>query len=1039
MALPSNIEDYKDIISASGTYFGLDANDQSYYNAWRDMSEHSSMQTTSLNNNEKTYFCNYINKAGLNSPTTPTALENEILAQLNNKGTKSSHDGIIYVAIDSRKALINNKSNSEKGAKLAQQWLDDAKTKKKKAEYTEILNKFKEEQQFYYDLWKIYDDYTGGFQSYKNEWKSDFETARAMLKPPSDSSGNNTDGSGEDNSTADIVQDPSIEVPDTSKEDQQHQDAVMNNIRKMYSAQDPRLQRADSFLMSDENDITGIRVPFSSYTAATAFCDQTWKLEAGIAVAMAQSDEMGKKPMASQNVGFFKWFNQYQQEINDITNTESSNTSEQYANIKTALEGMNNTEKVVMQDTELLYKEDKFWGAQSIVNPYSLTRLTGGFSNEGQINYMYDIRDRRRFYGMSVTDTDDVLAVSNPTVTQIIEWGNSDAWGRTPYSFQDFVYCKYFGQIPNNRLITFRRYPAPCIDNLQFENMFGKHEQTTKDASGNIKIEKVNEMSEENKDNKIFSPHASVVTWFGSDTGNSLSSLLNFTTGTKWEDLEASVHTVDGNEGESKQAVIDRLLGNGGDHTNLFGGAEYTPIDELLQSGSLLSGKLTSYGKYALAMNGTIGMDQAAYDKISGALADPYDSTLKNRIQGPVNRISSVKKRKEGIEFNQPLSITCSYTQKAIGGINPKAALLDCLGNCLEMASPHAVFWGGGYKFMVKPQLYPFHDGGWRDSFMAKIYDGNILGDEGAIATVVSGIKKVGTDSNGNFSMDTLKSTLGSVGGNMLSIVGSAISSIGDIFGGSNLLSSLGNTLTGAGADMQGVSEGEAKSKANNFFNNLANMWHNKMIAETTQPKITGLNSLLIGAPVGEWHLTIGNPFNPIAVIGNLICSKMEVKWDEELGPDDFPIGFSVTYTIEHGMARDSDAIQSMFNRGMGKFYTLPDYMSTSSDGMTYVDKYTKDNSHGDTGVLKYKSPNYYQKELNEAAGNVPTNNTYKISGGTRGALAGNYNTQLVTKFTPLNNLPSTTLTVNQARTGQGTGTIAIIKSLAATRKLTGE
>jgi hypothetical protein len=43
MALPSNIEDYKDIISASDTYFGLDANDQSYYNAWRDMSEHSSM------------------------------------------------------------------------------------------------------------------------------------------------------------------------------------------------------------------------------------------------------------------------------------------------------------------------------------------------------------------------------------------------------------------------------------------------------------------------------------------------------------------------------------------------------------------------------------------------------------------------------------------------------------------------------------------------------------------------------------------------------------------------------------------------------------------------------------------------------------------------------------------------------------------------------------------------------------------------------------------------------------------------------------
>jgi len=62
----------------------------------------------------------------------------------------------------------------------------------------------------------------------------------------------------------------------------------------------------------------------------------------------------------------------------------------------------------------------------------------------------------------------------------------------------------------------------------------------------------------------------------------------------------------------------------------------------------------------------------------------------------------------------------------------------------MEMVSPTAVFWGGGHRFMITPRLYPYHDGGWRDSFMKKIYDGNFLGDNGAIAFALSGMKKIG-------------------------------------------------------------------------------------------------------------------------------------------------------------------------------------------------------------------------------------------------------------------------------------------------------
>jgi hypothetical protein len=39
---------------------------------------------------------------------------------------------------------------------------------------------------------------------------------------------------------------------------------------------------------------------------------------------------------------------------------------------------------------------------------------------------------------------------------------------------------------------------------------------------------------------------------------------MSFTTGINWEDAQAKIWDVTGNEGESKQAVIDKMLKDGG-------------------------------------------------------------------------------------------------------------------------------------------------------------------------------------------------------------------------------------------------------------------------------------------------------------------------------------------------------------------------------------------------------------------------------------------------------------------------------------------
>lgn len=789
---------------------------------------------------------------------------------------------------------------------------------------------------------------------------------------------------------------------------------IAKNIKSL-SAWDPRLTRFDEFfnipVKGENSKLTPIRVPFASATAATAFSDISNVMEVGLIPSMIAEggikgdSYIGKKFKSTTNV-----------EYEDSTIAEQISAGQ-------AIKKLSGTEKVITHNTEDYEQMKTSWGVQSIVNPYSLTKLVGGVladRKSGTVkNYMYDIRDQRRFYDMQGegSDATDILSISNPTVTQLINWSNSDLWGRTPYSFQDFVYCKFFGLIPNNRLITLRRYKAPTYDNLQFPGMNGPKE---------------NADDYNNPNNKVFSPVSYVVTWFGGDTGNSLNTLMSFSTGINWGDLESKMWSIDGDTGESKQAVIDRLLGNAGNHTGLFGGAENSTIDNFLKSGSLITSKITSFGKFALSLNGDLTQDQEAYDHLRGANVDPYESTFVNRIQGPVNRIDKVKKREPGIKFSQTLNIKCAYKAKSIGGINPKAALLDVLGNCLEMVSPHAVFWGGGHRFNIHPRLYPFHDKGWRDDFMEKIYDGKILGDGGAISTVLSGMKKVGQNANGgSFSMDDAKGILGQLGGTALGLLSSAISSLSGVLGGS--LDGVADSLLNAGADMSGEDKEQLKERSNNklnsMFNNLNQLWHNKMMKETTLPSIRGNGNILVGEPVGEWHLTVGNPLNPIMVIGNLVCSEMKVSWDEELGPDDFPTGFSVEYTLEHGMARDSDGIQSMFNRGMGKYYTLPDYISTSSDRITYVDKFTKNAGTGDTGTIPYKQAGDIIKEAGWAGDQV-----IKISEGVKPKNSGNYNISLITKYNPINS--EADRSIIQRRSGNGTaGYMAHIKSLAATRK----
>jgi len=531
---------------------------------------------------------------------------------------------------------------------------------------------------------------------------------------------------------------------------------------------------------------------------------------------------------------------------------------------------------------------DPFYqGVAAVANSYALIKLFGSDGGKALV----DMKGERKWYEIDSTNESIVNYSKNPTTTSIINWGEGDPYGRTPYHFSDFVFCKYWNIIPNNRMITLRRYPAPIVDNLKFPGMdgftgagsaasksddgvpklagekdsgLGKNLQNTSSgsATGN---------EDQGSGKKVnFPPMATAVTYFGEGTDNTLSEILRFTTGMNWGDVKADVFEVE------TQGNPELDSGPAG----LFGG--------LASQAKRLNICTGNFDTNALLNQGNLP-------------PDPYkQGPYENRIIGPVNAITSVKRRERGLQYSNPISLKFQYVARPIGGVNTKAVLLDIISNFLIIGSASAMFWGGQHRFMGRPQTYPFMGG---DKGIQQWYRGNPLGwGESSVESfgqkvagsggLIDMVKNFFSDLTGGFKQ-------GGVGG-----------AVGGVLKGDNIASNIVKARTAE------------KSKG-------------------AIPYLTGLKALLIGEPVGEWHITIGNPLNPIAMIGNLICESMEVEFGNELGPDDFPLEVKITVKLAHGMPRDRDAIQSMFNRGMGRIYDLPDSLSGSADYETRVNKYT--------------------------------------------------------------------------------------------------
>ena len=528
------------------------------------------------------------------------------------------------------------------------------------------------------------------------------------------------------------------------------------------------------------------------------------------------------------------------------------------------------------------------------------------FNNINGVPVMDKIRD---IYNAPLLDTPQnrqyLRDKSICTVKELVRASGAGEMGRAIYNYSDFMYCKHLGKIPNNYLITLRRFPFPCDDHI------------------NISIP-------EEYDELQHAPDIGrMVTWMGTP-GNDMQNILKYNYGVKWREIDAKIDERE-DQGDAENGPLAKMF-------NAMSPQYYKQVAQGTAGSStlpLMQSMLGSWGQKA-----PIGT-QGPYQN-----AEWLKQHDQNKNYGPLDVISKTTIREDtkngngGLNFTQEFSLVFDYELRSYDGINGKAAFLDLLGNILSTTYTMGTFWGGSIR------MYGSHQ--------SNIYANLPLFQPDTNAT--------------NFS----------------DRIGGLFKAMSSMFTWSNIKNAVSNMMIGG------------------FLNFLG------------RPHKQAFASFLSPAPTGEWHVTIGNPKNPILSMGNMILEDTEIEHYGPLGLDDFPTGIKVTCKLKHGKPRDQIKIEQMYLGGDHRIY-LPagndimklydeckDYKKSGAE-IKYINRNTTTNDKMDSikaemnGLVKedmYKQ-SLNDKEVNKYMKFFGTDNTKLI---VKSSAEGSYGSEMKKK-----------------------------------------
>lgn len=454
----------------------------------------------------------------------------------------------------------------------------------------------------------------------------------------------------------------------------------------------------------------------------------------------------------------------------------------------------------------------------SMFNRYALYNFRGfygGFAPSLADYYTDENNESSLFRGKFLKATD---SVQNVTEKKIIDF-YSENFPRLAYAPTDFLYNRYFQEIPVNHLITLRRFAMPCEDNIF--DLTNKYLST-----------------------------CTATTYFGEKADNKLEDILKFSNvGLTWENKEAKMQEIAAGSSTSNPGAFDARNKNGS-----------------YKFSSVLAAK----------MAGKSAADLYRADKFgSGDPMQKYSSF----VLGPVNVVDHTMIRNRGINFKNDFSLNFEYELKSWYMVNPKIAMLDLFSNMLVMTTNNGDFWGGGWRY----------NGGQSASRITDLYGNKALLRNGDFIGYMQSVVHDVVHGNEN-----------------------GVKGVTGLFGDGSGGFSFKSVLSGLGQVLQSLLTQKIGSFMDMFAGGLQN------------PGSNIPQALLSGEPTGYWHVVIGNPLNPIAIMGNMICQNNTFSLGGGLGYDDFPMEFKVTVSLEHGKPRDRSDIENMFNMGHGRIYAAP-------------------------------------------------------------------------------------------------------------------
>ncbi len=249
----------------------------------------------------------------------------------------------------------------------------------------------------------------------------------------------------------------------------------------------------------------------------------------------------------------------------------------------------------------------------------------------------------------------------------------------------------------------------------------------------------------------------------------------------------------------------------------------------------------------------------------AGAGTDRLSETYANFVLGPINVIDETQIRDTGLDFSNDMKLVFEYELRSLNYVNPKIAMIDLISNMMTMTTNNAAFFGGGQRYYGSQGYVASQFGD-----VNKLRRGDFSGYIGSVVSdVENGFKSAFGGSNGNISLESLAKGALTTGKTLLGNV-------------------LGQFLGGQVGSIPGTE---------------------------------AVKALISAEPTGNWHITIGNPLNPIVTAGNMICDETTMTLGNGLGYDDFPMEVKFEISLKHGKPRDKGDIENMFNAGRGRIY----------------------------------------------------------------------------------------------------------------------